>query len=204
LAGALLLKDVIDAYRDLRDESRPIGDTSNEHYMLRHLSECLGDKRAGSLSPQDLVDFATMRKEEGADPYTINMEISKLGTAMRYAGAVLKVALPGAVGQARPLLNHLGLIGAGGKRERRTNDGELPRIVKHLLEHYGARYADAVDFAVRTVMRRGEVCSIVWPDVDEKKRLVTIRNPKHPRKKIGNDEWIPLLGGALSLLQRQE
>jgi integrase len=96
------------------------------------------------------------------------------------------------------------LIGAGGKRERRTNDDELPKIVKHLTENYGARYGDAVTFAVRTAMRRGEVCSIVWPDVDEKKKLVMIRNRKHPRKKIGNDEWIPLLGDTWELMQRQE
>jgi integrase len=202
--GVLRISQVIDAYRELRDQARPIADTSNEHYMLKHLSEGLGDKRAGALSPQDLVDYCTMRKEEGAGPYTCNMEISKLGTAMRYAGVVLKVALPDAVGQARPLLSHLGMIGAGGKRERRTNDDELPRILKHLQEHYGARYADAVDFAVLTAMRRGEVCRIEWPDIDAKRKLVMIRDRKHPRKKVGNNEWVPLMGGAWELVQRQE
>lgn len=202
--GILRLAEVIQTYRDLRDKSRPIADTSNEHYMLKHLSEGLGEKRAGALSPQDLVDYCTMRKEEGAGQYTCNMEISKLGTAMRYAAVVLKVALPDVVGQARPLLSHLGLIGAGGKRERRTNEDELPRIVKYLRENYGERYADAVEFAVLTTMRRGEVVRIVWPDVDEKKRLVMIRDRKHPRKKVGNDEWVPLLGSAWDLLQRQE
>lgn len=202
--GELLVKEVISSYRELRDQARPIADTSNEHYMLKHLEEELGDKRAGALTPQDLVGYCAMRKEEGAGPYTCNMEISKLGTAMRYAAVMLKVALPDVVGQARPLLNHLGLIGAGGKRERRTNDDELPRIVKHLAEKYGQRYADAVQFAVLTTMRRGEVCRIVWPDVDEKKRLVMIRDRKHPRKKVGNDEWVPLLADAWPLLQRQE
>lgn len=202
--GILRISEVINAYRELRDKARPIADTSNEHYMLKHLDEGLGDKRAGSLSPQDLVDYCSMRKEEGAGPYTCNMEISKLGTVIRYAAAVLKVSLPDAVGQARPLLTHLGLIGAGGKRERRTNEDELPRIVEHLRENYGGRYADAVEFAVLTAMRRGEVCRIVWPDVDEKKKLVMIRDRKHPRKKLGNDEWVPLLGDAYQLLKRQE
>lgn len=203
LPGALLLREVIRAYRDLRDSSRPIADTSNEHYMLKHLSEGLGDKRAGGLTPQDLVDFATMRKEEGAGPYTVNMEISKLGTAMRYAGVSMKVALPDVVGQARPLLTHLGLIGSGGKRERRTNEDELPRIVAHLAEHFGQRYADAVELAVMTAMRRGELCRIMRTDIDADKRLVCIRDRKHPRKKKGNDEWIPLLGSAWDIVQRQ-
>lgn len=203
LPGALLLKEVIQAYRNLRDSSRPIADTSNEHYMLKHLSEGLGDKRAGGLTPQDLVDFATMRKEEGAGPYTVNMEVSKLGTAMRYAGVSMKVALPDVVGQARPLLTHLGLIGSGGKRERRTNEDELPRIVAYLAEHFGRRYADAVELAVMTAMRRGELCRIMRTDIDADKRLVCIRDRKHPRKKKGNDEWIPLLGSAWDIVQRQ-
>lgn len=201
--GILRVSEVIQAYRELRDRSRPIADTSNEHYMLKHLAEGLGEKRAGSLSPQDLVDFCQMRKEEGAGPYTCNMEISKLGTAMRYASVALKVNLPDVVGQARPLLNHLGLIGSGGKRERRTNEDELPRLVEWLAEKKGQVYADAVEFAVMTAMRRAEICRIVWSDVDEKKKLIMIRDRKHPRKKIGNDEWIPLLGATWELMQRQ-
>jgi integrase len=194
---------VIQAYRELRDKSRPIADTSNEHYMLRHLDEGMGDKVAGRLVPQDLVDYATMRSEEGAGPYTINMEISKLGTVMRYAGVAMNIVLPDVVGQARPLLHHLNLIGGGGKRERRTNDDELPRILTWLAENKGARYADAVETAVITTMRRGEICRIERPDLDAANKMVCIRDRKHPRKKKGNDEWIPLLGASWDIVQRQ-
>src|SRR5579864_8530324 len=48
--GVLRIDEVIQAYRELRDQSRPFADTSNEHYMLRRLCEGLNDKRAGSLS----------------------------------------------------------------------------------------------------------------------------------------------------------
>lgn len=203
LPSDLSLAKVIEAYRDLRDRSRPIADTSNEHYMLKRLTEGLGDKRAGMLTPQDLADYCSMRSEEGAGPYTCNMEVSKLGTVMRYASVALRVILPDVAAQARPLLNHLGIIGGGGKRERRTNDDELPRIVSYLAEHHGQRYADAVEIAVRTAMRRGEVCAIKWPDLNVDKRLICIRDRKHPRKKKGNDEWVPLLGGAWDIVSRQ-
>lgn len=203
-AGAMTVGELIAEYRNLRDKVRPIADTSNEHYMLKHLSEGLGNKRASALSPQDLVDFCTMRREEGAGPYTCNMEISKLGTALRYAAAYKRVAIPDAVGSARPLLTHMGLIGGGGKRERRTNEDELPRLLDWLRENKGQRYADATEFAVHTTMRRGEVCRILWPDVDVKKKLVVIRDRKHPRKKVGNDEPVPLLGRAWDLLLAQQ
>jgi hypothetical protein len=41
----LRLSEMIQAYRELRDQSRPIIDTANEHYMLERLAEGLGDKR---------------------------------------------------------------------------------------------------------------------------------------------------------------
>jgi integrase len=201
----LTVGQVVDAYRRLREDSRPIEDTSNEHYMLRRLADprWLGSRAAASLTPQDLVDFCTGRREEGAGPYTLNLEVSKLGTAMRYAGVALRVQLPDVVGAARPLLNHLGLIGGGGKRERRPTQDELERIVEHLARTRGTLFADIVRFAVATTLRRGELCRIEWRDVDEAKRLVLVRDRKHPRRKVGNDEWVPLLGEAWEILQRQ-
>lgn len=197
--GKLTMAVVIEAYRDLRDASRPISDSSNTHYMLKRLKEGLGDKMAGNLGPQQLVDYAKMRREEGAGPYTINMEIGTLGTVMRYAMIPLRVTLPDVVAQSRPLLNHLGLIGGGGKRERRPLEDELQAILKELK----APYADVVRFAVATATRRGEICKVLWEHIDEDKKLLLIKDRKDPRQKKGNDQWIPLLGEAWDIVQRQ-
>ena len=199
----VLVADLIEAYRRLRDQARPISDSSTEHYTLRHLAHHLGQRDAQRLTPQDLVGYCTARREEGAGPYTCNMDISKLGTVLRYASMSARVTLPDVVGAARPMLTHLGLIGGGGKRERRPTEDELQRLVQHLHDQRGLVYADVVRFAVLTAMRRGEIVRLRWADVDEAKRLVLVRNRKHPRRKLGNDEWIPLLGEAWPLLQRQ-
>lgn len=199
----LLLDEVIQTYRDLRDRSRPIADTSNEHYMLKRLVEGLGERDVMSLTPHDLVAYCQMRSDEGAGPYTCNMEISKLGTAMRYAGVALKVTIPDVVTSARPLLKHLALIGGGGKRERRPTEDELVQVVNWLAKEKGELFADIIRFAVATAMRRGEIGRLVWSDVDESKRLIMVRDRKDPRKKAGNDQWVPLLGEAWTLLQRQ-
>lgn len=197
--GALTVGDLLQAYRELRDQSRPIADTSNEHYMLKHLKAGLGENRVSALSSQHLVSFCQLRKEEGAGPYTINMEISKLGTAMRYAGAFLRVTVPDVVTQARPLLNHLGLIGGGGKRERRPTEDEITALLKTLKEPF----ADIVRFGIATAMRRGEIVKLLWTDLDAEKKLVLVRDRKDPRKKQGNDQWVPLLGEAWEIVQRQ-
>jgi hypothetical protein len=199
----LLLSDVIHTYRDLRDRSRPISDSSNEHYMLRRLVAGLGERDAMTLTPHDLVDYCQMRSEEGAGPYTCNMEVSKLGTALRYAGVSLKVTIPDVVVAARPLLKHLNLIGGGGKRERRPTEDELVAIVDWLKRKRGQVFADIVEFAVGTAMRRGEIAKLKWGDIDEKKRLILVRDRKDPRKKIGNDQWVPLLGLAWGVVRAQ-
>jgi len=203
VAPAATIATLIECYRKLRAVARPIKDTSNDHYMLKTLTRLLGHIDAHKLSTADLVTFAQQRKDEGAGPYTVNMDIGKLGTVLRYSASSLGILLPDSVGIARPLLKHLGMIGGGGMRERRPTEDELARIVDFMREGRGQKYADTVLFAVATAMRLGEICELAWADVDESKRLALIRNRKDPRNKIGNDQWIPLLGESWEILQRQ-
>lgn len=189
------IADLIQKYRDLRDAARPIADTSNEHYILKHLAEGLGAIKANGLTVDDLIGWCKKRRDEGAGPYTINMEVSKLGTVFRYASE----GLPDAVGAARPKLTYLGLIGGGGKRERRPTGDEFER----LIEAAPAWFADVLLFAVATAMRRGEIVKLRWVDLDEKRRVIWVRNRKHPRRKQGNDDEVPLLNGAWDVLIRQ-
>jgi integrase len=197
--GGRTIGDLIDTYRELRATVRPILDTATEHYTLKQLKANLGDKRAAALSVEDLIGWAKARRTEGAGPYTVNCDLSKLGTVLRYAGD----GLPDVVGAARPKLTHLGLIGGGGKRERRPTQDELDSLVEWLTLEKSVMYADIVLFAVATAMRRGEITRIVWSDVDDGKRMVLVRDRKDPRQKAGNDQWVPLLGNAWTVLHRQ-
>lgn len=199
----VLVSDLIDTYRKLRAKNRPVDDDTTEHYMLKALQRGLGSLDVSRLSADDLVAYAQARAEEGAGPYTVNMDISKLGTVLRLAGVAMKLVLPDVVGQARPMLTHFGLIGSGGKRERRPTEDEMQRLLEWLDANKGPLYADVVRFAVATAMRRGEIVRLRWADVDETKRLVLVRDRKDPRKKIGNDQWVPLLGEAWTLVQAQ-
>ncbi|KQP43890.1 site-specific integrase [Pseudorhodoferax sp. Leaf274] len=199
VAGRDTVADLIREYRRLRSLARPILDTSSEHYTLRQLDADLGGLVAAAMSVDDLLGWAQQRKDEGAGPYTVNCDLSKLGTVLRYAGR----GLPDVIGAARPKLSYLGLIGGGGKRERRPTEDELARLVAWLAEQRGQVFADVMMFAVFTAMRRGEIARIVWSDVDPQKRMVLVRDRKDPRKKVGNDQWVPLLPAAWELLQLQ-
>jgi len=192
--------DAITAYIKLREEGkRPISPQSNEVYMMRHLERDLGDEVIAGIKPQRLATYCQRRSKSGAGAYTIGMEISKLGTVLKYSAMALGETFPDIVAQSRPLLDHLGLIGPGTPRERRPTADELAAV----REAAQPLLRDIIDFAIATCMRRGEIVRMTWADVDADARLLTIRDRKDPRKKAGNDERIPLLGDALAIIQRQ-
>jgi integrase len=196
--AALLL-----AYREMRAElGRPVQPVSNTHYMLQHLEEDLGGDLVRDLSPQKLAKWASMRKEQGAGGYTVNMELSALGTAIRHTGAYLRVPLPDVVGLARPLLHYGQLIGGGNRRTRRPTEDELARLLAWLDDRQKV-VADAVRVAAVTGLRRGELARIAWADVDELRKAVLVRQRKHPRRIEARDEWVPLLGVAWDVVKRQ-
>ena len=105
-AAALLnLGELIEEYRKLRAEAgREIDPTSNISYMLNHLAEDLGHEHVAALTPARLARWASDRKAEGAGPWTVNQELSALGTLLRHVASFLNLQLPDVTGQARPLL----------------------------------------------------------------------------------------------------
>jgi integrase len=55
-----------------------------------------------------------------------------------------------------------------------------------------------------TGLRRSEVVNkLRWGDLDPKQKAALIRQRKHPRRQFARDEWVPLLGEAWDIVQRQ-
>ena len=203
LAEAMTVDTLVQQYRRMRGElGRPVLPESNGHYMLAHLAEDLGELRVAELTPQRLAQWAKTRAEQGAGGYTVNMELSALGTAIRHTASFLGVQLPDVVGAARPLLHYGQLITGGTRRTRRPTEDELARLLAWLAER-NVVVADAVRVAAITGLRRGELARIAWADVDELRRAVLVRQRKHPRRVEARDEWVPLLGEAWAIVQRQ-
>lgn len=195
--------ELIEEFRRARlDIGRPVAETSNTHYMLAHLVEDLGPERLRDLVPRRLVQWATQRKEQGAGAYTVNMELSQLGTVIRHTASFLNAVLPDVVAAARPLLHYGQLIGGAAPRSRRPTADELAALLAWLDVHSPV-VADAVRVSAIVGLRRGELARIAWADINELQRSVLVRQRKHPRRVLARDEWVPLLGDVWAIVQRQ-
>lgn len=202
---------LIEKYREARAESgRAIKPKSNEDYMLRRLHDAFQSHLAAQLTTQQIVEFAQMRKRSvdgkpGAGGYTIDMDISKLGTVMRHMASLLELTLPDAIGAARPTLHHLRLIDSGNTRTRRPSPEEIEKIFTWFAEHPEREQAmpDLLRVAMQCAFRRGELFGLRWDDIDTVNHLALVRDRKHPRQKIGNNEWIPLIGDSFEVIMRQ-
>lgn len=204
LSSSARLGHLIAEYRRIRAEgSREIDPATNTAYMLKHLDEDLGHERVCDLTPARLTKWASTRKAEGAGPYTINMELSCLGTTLRHAASFLGVQVPDVAGLARPSLMHLQLIGGGVRRTRRPTEDELQAVLAY-VDQRDKVAAEAMRVAAVTGLRRSElVTKLRWDRLDEKRKAALIVQRKHPRQLLARDEWVPMLGDAWTIVQRQ-
>ena len=66
---------------------------------------------------------------------------------------------------------------------RRIQDKDLELILQHTKDHNNIYLYPVIVLALETAMRRGEILSLKWADIDFKRRLITVENTKngHPR-----------------------
>jgi integrase len=89
-------------------------------------------------------------------------------------------------------------VGKSNERDRRPTQDELNRLIEY-AECNPLQFIPLgriIRFAVATAMRQAEICRIQWSDVDMKKRTVTIRDRKDPRRKDGNHQIVALLNST--------
>ena len=200
------LGELIQTYLD--DEHVTIG--RSKRMALRAITHCdIASTEVKRLKPKHFVDYAKERKVAGASPSTVAGDISHVRAALKAARALYDVdADENPIVQAMPTLHTLKLIGKSNIRSRRPTGSETTQLTKALKEkekHKGTMipYADIFEFSILSCMRIGEVCRILWEDLDIEGEWVMVRDRKDPRKKEGNHMRVPLLGGAMDIILKQ-
>ena len=160
------------------------------------------------LTAKDITDFVVRRKAEGAGPATILSNLSPLSAAVHAAPYAHGIQVdPSQVDLAIKKLKEAGAIGKSKEVIRLVDDEEETALLAE-FERRNHHHQTSIDMtlvykmALALPRRAGELTRIRWADVDYKRRTILIRDVKHPRQKIGNNQTVPLLGQAFTLLDQ--
>lgn len=201
IADALTLADLIDRYVKEMGRFKPVSATKRGN--LKRWAERLGDRDVTTLTAQDVLDHVAKRE---AGPVTMGMEVGFLAEVLAAGRSLWGLTIPDVVAAARPTLRRTGAVAKSGERDRRPTQAELDLLADFYRYNFGTiPMRDIVPFAVETAMRLGEIVRIRWDDYRPgDKPMILIRDRKDPKRKAGNDQWVPLLGGGPAIIERQD
>ncbi|CAB1368374.1 site-specific integrase [Denitratisoma oestradiolicum] len=160
--------------------------------------------KLSALTPLVVAEWRDRRLDAGCAGSTVNRELNILSAVFNWARKELMFAIQNPVsGIRRPP--------TGPGRDRRLEAGEEGRLLAALEDHAGdferedgKKYRQGsrnhwikplVLLAIETAMRRGELLSLTWPNVDLKRRIAHL-----PLTKNGESRTVPLSSRAVTIL----
>lgn len=142
-------------------------------------------------------------KGEAIGGVTIAGDLSEISAVLGWAKHAKKYDVDDTIAKsARAALKYRGLNTRSVERDREPTKEELEKIFEAYDKSAEKRtipMPDMIRFAISSAMRQEEICSIRIEDIDRDAKTVIIRNRKHPTKKEGNHQVVPLLGDAWDL-----
>ena len=164
---------------------------SDEFHFRQIMRHRLAALVVSKLTAADIASFRDHRLKSVAGP-TVRKELNLLGHLLKVArcewGASVK---PDLVASVRKPENAQG-------RDRRPSSDEFLRVYQELKKSRNPLVADIAKFAMVTGMRRGEVLSLLWENVDLPNQTARL-----PLTKNGECRVVPLGPRAMTALARQ-
>lgn len=195
----LLLTDLIDQYVKEIAPKRKMADSHLGHDIPSIRLKFAG-LRMRDLTGRGLTEWVL---KQTVAPSSRNWAIARLCGVLRQAESHWDIEVPWAdMKRCRDRMWEMGYLALAEERDRRITDDEFTRIRANIAKGTRIPAADIFDFCLASAMRISEVCRIAWADLDEDARTVVIRDRKHPRRKFGNHQVVPLLNGAFEVVQR--
>lgn len=196
------LKKLIDRYSEEIGAAHPFG--KNKTAVLATWVQNHGDKALSELTDEYLTKFVRARHKGGAGGVTIAIDLTYLAGVFKTAKELWKMPVSlDAINMARANMAHLKISTRSTERTRRPTAAELEALQNYLDRHSTLPMRDIIDFAVESAMRVDEITRLRWTDLNEVDRTIIIRDRKHPRQKVGNNQEVPLLGKTFGIVKRQ-
>lgn len=184
-AEATLVKDVLQRFAtEILPTKRS---EQSDKSRIKTLMEAFGDYRLASLSSTQVAAFRDKRLKV-VGPQSVIHEMNLLSRVLKTASMEWGIALPGGLptAQVRKPTKPRG-------RDRRVTANEIAKILETTES---AELRTIVTLAVESGMRRNELASLVWEEIDLKKQTAYL-----PKTKTDIPRTIPLSKTAIKALK---
>ncbi|MFQ5949784.1 MAG: tyrosine-type recombinase/integrase [Nitrospiria bacterium] len=180
--------EMMERYVNERSIKKAAGSIQRDQQCLKHLLPHFGEKVLVEVTPRLISAYKTKRQQEGAAPATLNKELGLMKASFNVAirewewcreNPVQRVAM-------EPVYNQI---------DRWLSADEE----KQLLDASPTWLKEIILFALNTGMRRGEILSLQWQDVDFLRGVLVVMKSKNRERRT-----IPLNGKVLELLMAKE
>ena len=185
-AGAVQAMTMADALHQLADEM------PSERWRLHALARSkVANLRINVLTTADLAKWRDQRVR-AAKPSTVVRELSLMQTAI---DKQFGDTAGGTSTNANPV-RHVKRPRIDDRRDRRLTDDEWQRLLDAAEACQNVLVPSLIVLARETAMRRGELLSIRWCDVDLHQSVVLL-----PKTKNGHARFVPLSPTAINVLR---
>lgn len=178
------LGEIFDQYNK---EVAPLHRSPTTGYMIASLKSKLGGIRMDEFNARVLAGWRDDRLKE-VKPASVVRELNTLSAILNHARREWCYPIANAVSDIkRPTV--------GVSRTRRLLEGEELKLMNALPKPYG----NILRFALATAMRRGEVLSLLWSNINLEARVAVL-----PMTKNGDERRVPLSNEAIAVLKQQK
>lgn len=185
-AQKTLFKEILQKYLD--DAVPNMRSADNQAIRVRKLMKHpIAEVNMAQLSPKHIADYRDERLKV-IKPNTVIRELAVLSSIINHARCEWGLNIINPVTMIKKPSSSQG-------RDRILNDEELDRLFIQ-LEKVSPWYKPLVEFALETAMRRGELMSLLWLNINFEKSVAFL-----PLTKNGDSRYIPLSTKAIKILK---
>jgi len=185
-AQKTLFKEILQKYLD--DVAPHMRSSDNQSIRVKKLMKHpIAEVNMAHLSPKHMADYRDERLKV-IKPNTVIRELAILSSVINHARREWGLNVINPVTMIKKPSSTQG-------RDRILNDEELGRLLIQ-LEKISPWYKPLVEFALETAMRRGELMSLLWVNVNFEKSVAFL-----PLTKNGDSRYVPLSMKAVRILK---
>lgn len=184
-AETTTLKELLQSYLD--NKVPALADPKREENRIKFIQRHdLALRIVATIRSRDIADYVQQRESEGAGGNTIRLDLGLISRVFNHARRDLgmeSLTNPVAIA-SKPKIP--------GGRTRRLEDGELNGLLAVAPEPFCL----VIRFAIESAMRREEIASLKWRNVDFARRTAYLSETKN-----GDERTVPLSANALRVLR---